>query len=93
MYFGPFPAFVRIVLNSIAPQYYGKWARVSCLIAMTLIIFSLYKIFNYVLSQNKFITKNRYLNSALILATFGFVFGTPIFYLMISARIYCEAIM
>lgn len=28
-----------------------------------------------------------------MLATFGFVFGTPIFYLMISARIYCEAIM
>ena len=93
MYFGPFPAFVRIVLNAIAPQYYGQWARVSCLIAMTIIIFSLYKIFYYVLSRNNFIIKNRYLNQTLMLTTFGFVLGTPIFYLMISARIYCEAIM
>ena len=29
MYFGPFPAFLRIPLNFIYPAGYGKWSRIS----------------------------------------------------------------
>jgi hypothetical protein len=29
MYFGPFPAFLRIPLNFIYPLGYGKWSRIS----------------------------------------------------------------
>src|SRR5947209_19095051 len=29
MYFGPFPAFVRIPLNFIYPAGYGKWSRIA----------------------------------------------------------------
>ena len=29
MYFGPFPAFLRIPMNSVYPAGHGKWSRVS----------------------------------------------------------------
>src|SRR5437762_8184172 len=29
MYFGPFPAFVRIPLNFVYPAGYGKWSRIA----------------------------------------------------------------
>ncbi len=40
MYFGPFPAFVRIPLNSIYPSGRGGWSRVSGFFAATIGLFA-----------------------------------------------------
>jgi len=40
MYFGPFPAFLRIPLNFIYPAGYGKWSRISGFCAAVIALFS-----------------------------------------------------
>jgi hypothetical protein len=40
MYFGPFPALLRIPLNFIYPAGYGKWSRVSGFCAAVIALFS-----------------------------------------------------
>jgi hypothetical protein len=40
MYFGPFPALLRIPLNFIYPAGYGKWSRVSGFSAAVIALFS-----------------------------------------------------
>lgn len=40
MYFGPFPALLRIPLNALFPSMYGEWSRLSCLVAALLCIAS-----------------------------------------------------
>src|ERR1044071_6983102 len=40
MYFGPFPAFVRIPLNFIYPSGHGKWSRISGFCAGVIALFA-----------------------------------------------------
>src|SRR5204862_1656764 len=40
MYFGPFPAFLRIPLNLIYPAGHGKWSRVSGFCAAVVALFA-----------------------------------------------------
>src|SRR4030095_7908115 len=40
LYFGPFPAFLRIALNFIYPAGYGKWSRVSGFCAGVIALFA-----------------------------------------------------
>src|SRR2546421_567550 len=40
MYFGPFPAFVRIPLNFVSPPGRGKWSRVSGFLAGMIALFA-----------------------------------------------------
>src|ERR687887_1782519 len=40
MYFGPFPAFIRIPLNFIYPSGHGKWSRISGFCAGALALFA-----------------------------------------------------
>ncbi len=40
MYFGPFPAFLRIPLNLVYPAGHGKWSRVSGFCAGVVALFA-----------------------------------------------------
>lgn len=40
MYFGPFPAFIRIPLNFVYPAGYGKWSRISGICAGMIALFA-----------------------------------------------------
>src|SRR5437763_16241402 len=40
MYFGPFPAFLRIPLNLVYPAGHGKWSRVSGFCAAVVALFA-----------------------------------------------------
>jgi hypothetical protein len=40
LYFGPFPAFLRIPLNLIYPPGYGKWSRISGFCAVVIALFA-----------------------------------------------------
>ncbi len=53
MYFGPFPALLRIVANSIYPKLYGRWSRLSCLFAALLGQFGVAGLLLIFLSRNK----------------------------------------
>ncbi len=92
MYFGPWPALLRIVLNATFPQFYGNWARVSCLLAAILTVIPFSLAVSRALLANAGLTDRQRTRMALF-CTVGFAFGSPVVYLVISSRIYHEAIL
>lgn len=91
-YFGPFPAFVRIILNAMMPQFRGQWSRVSCLLAAALSVLAVSLMAKRVAAENKLLSRGRR-EVLCALLTLGFAFGTPIAYLISCARIYHEGIL
>jgi hypothetical protein len=91
-YFGPFPAFLRIVSNWFSPEFRGQWSRVSCLIAGLLCVFSFGTMVSVVTAENHRLSE---LRRQALCATliFAFAFGTPVAYLVSCARVYHEAIL
>ena len=91
-YFGPFPAFLRIILNAVWPDFYGQWSRLTCLIAALLSVVAFGTMARIVLAHNVRLSEGmrRFLCAALVL---GFAFGTPLTYLVSCARIYHEGIL
>ena len=92
MYFGPFPALLRIFLNTAFPAVYGKWARLSCLFAAILTVVPFTLATSRALCANTGLTA-RQRSRMTALSTLGFAFGSPLVYLVISSRIYNEAIL
>lgn len=94
MYFGPFPAFLRIIFNTIYKGHFGQWSRVSCLIGIFLIILSSFLAINYAFKKNQNFDNTK-ISTLLVmmLIIFAIVLGTPVLYLLLSTRIYSEAIV
>lgn len=92
MYFGPFPALLRIVLDGALPAFYGKWARISCLLAATLTVVPFTLAVVRALGANAGLNARQRTRMA-ALCTLGFAFGSPLAYLVICSRIYHEAIL
>lgn len=90
MYFGPWPAMLRIPLNAFYGKWYGRWSRVSCLLASLVMLIYFMKIVVRALQRNQSIVDSD--RNFLFAASFiGVAFGTPLFYLICCARIYNEA--
>jgi hypothetical protein len=92
MYFGPFPAFLRIPLNFIAPENYGEWSRFSCFLASMVLIVALLFLTRRSLLSNPHLTpavRN------LIFCAFGLLvlWGSPILHLVTCAQLYHEPIL
>ncbi|RIL08396.1 MAG: hypothetical protein DCC75_09035, partial [Proteobacteria bacterium] len=93
IYFGPFPALLRIVLNYIAPQHFGNWARVSCLMATTLFIFAS-TLLVVRIAGSKFSSRGRgFIFVVSLIAGSAFAFASPVAFLLSSGRIYHEALL
>jgi hypothetical protein len=91
MYFGPFPAFVRIPLNFIYPQGRGRWSRVSGFFAGTVALFAFSGLVaKALLTSSLSAPSRRWLANALVL---GFVLGSPVLFLLGNLSIYNEAII
>ena len=89
MYFGPFPAVLRIIPNEILPSMYGRWSRWSCLLAGLLSVLAFFRI----LLDRVQKYPGRIRSRLLLATTVGFAFGTPIVFLMSCGFIYHEAII
>ena len=92
MYFGPFPALLRIIPNELLPELYGRWSRLSCLLAALICIISFALIVQYQLNKNHHISNDdkKFLFN---ISLFGFGFGTPIITLVTENHIYNESIL
>lgn len=91
MYFGPFPAILRMPLNLIYPGGRGRWSRLSGFIAAELALigfagFILENLRGSALSRRAQILIG---NASL----FGFVFASPLLFLVGNASIYNEAMI
>jgi len=91
MYFGPFPALLRIPLNLVYPEGRGMWPRLSGFCAGLLALWSFVGLVGDSLrrSQLSAAARNWIGNACLI----GFVLATPLLYLLGSLSIYSEAII
>src|SRR6266568_233463 len=80
MYFGPFPAFVRIPLNFIYPLGRGRWSRVSGFLAGTIGLFAVSELMASTLRVSALSALARsWVGNALVV---GFILGSPILFLL-----------
>ncbi len=91
MYFGPFPAFLRIPLNFVYPQGRGKWSRLSGFLAGTIALLAFSGLVTSALLKSSLsVSARRLLGIALV---FGFVLASPILFLVGNLSIYNEGIV
>ena len=93
MYFGLFPALLRIVLNACMPEYYGLWGRCSCLVAAMLAVAASADLLHIVLPPA--LWERHPKRTALVFWTVlaAIAFASPIIFLLSTAYIYHEAIL
>jgi hypothetical protein len=91
MYFGPFPAFLRIPLNFIYSAGYGKWSRISGFCAGVIALFAFAGLMRTALRSSPLSSRARNLigNACMI----GFALGSPLLLLLGNLSIYDEAII
>jgi hypothetical protein len=91
MYFGPFPAFLRIPLNLIYPAGRGAWSRVSGFFAGVIALVSVAGLVSAGLRTSPLSARARgWLANALLV---GFVLGSLLLFLLGNLSIYSEAII
>jgi hypothetical protein len=91
MYFGPFPAFLRIPLNFVYPAGYGKWSRASGFCAGLIALFAFAGLVSTALRSSPLSSRvGNWLGNACIV---GFALGSPLLLLLGNLSIYDEAII
>jgi hypothetical protein len=91
MYFGPFPAFLRIPLNFVYRTGHGKWSRVSGFCAGVITLFSFAGVVGTALRFSPLCSRGRnWVGNACIV---GFALGSPLLLLLGNLSIYDEAII
>jgi len=91
MYFGPFPALLRIPLNFVYPAGHGKWSRLSGFCAGIIALFAFAGLVRMALQSSPLSSRARnWLGNACVL---GFALGSPLLLLLGNLSIYDEAII
>ena len=91
MYFGPFPALLRIPLNLAYPAGHGKWSRISGFCAGAVALFAVAGLVGTALRSSPLSSRGRnWLGNACIV---GFALGSPLLLLLGNLSIYDEAII
>jgi hypothetical protein len=91
MYFGPFPALVRIPLNFIYPPGHGKWSRISGFCAEVIALFAFAGLVRTTLRSSPLSSGARkWIGNACMI---GFALGSPLLLLLGNLSIYDEAII
>lgn len=91
MYFGPFPALLRIPLNFIYPPGHGKWSRISGFCAGIIVLFAFAGLVQTALRSSPLSSRARnWIGNACVA---GFALGSPLVLLLGNLSIYDEAII
>jgi hypothetical protein len=91
MYFGPFPAFIRIPLNFVYPKGRGSWSRLSGLCAGIIALAAFAGLIRMALRSSHLTSQwQTALGNAVLV---GFVLGSPLLLLLGNLSIYDEAIV
>ena len=91
MYFGPFPALLRIPLNFIYPPAHGKWSRISGFCAALIALVAFAGLAQTTLRSSSLPTRARnWIGNACVI---GFALGSPLLLLLGNLSIYDEAIV
>jgi hypothetical protein len=91
MYFGPFPALLRIPLNFIYPPGHGKWSRLSGFCAGIIALFAFAGLVQTALRSSLLSSRARnWIGNACVV---GFALGSPLLLLLGNLSIYNEAVI
>lgn len=91
MYFGPFPAFLRVPLNFVYPAGHGKWSRISGFCAGIVALTAFAGLVAIALRSSPLSSRARnWVGNACIV---GFALGSPLLLLLGNLSIYDEAII
>ena len=91
MYFGPFPALLRVPLNFIYPAGHGKWSRISGFCAGVIALFAFAGLVRTALCSSPLSSRARnWVGNACVI---GFALGSPLLLLLGNLSIYDEAII
>jgi hypothetical protein len=91
MYFGPFPAFLRIPFNFVYPPGHGQWSRVSGFCAGVIGLFAFAGLVDTALRSSPLSSRARnWVGNACVV---GFALGSPLLLLLGNLSIYDEAII
>ena len=91
MYFGPFPALLRVPLNFIYPAGHGKWSRISGFCAGVIALFAFAGLVKTALRSSPLSSRARnWVGNACVI---GFALGSPLLLLLGNLSIYDEAII
>jgi len=91
MYFGPFPALLRIPLNLIYPAGHGKWSRISGFCAGVIALFAFAGLVKTALRSSPLSSHARnWMGNACVI---GFALASPLLLLLGNLSIYDEAII
>jgi hypothetical protein len=91
MYFGPFPALLRVPLNFIYPAGHGKWSRISGFCAGVIALFAFAGLVQTALRSSLLSSRARnWIGTACVIA---FALGSPLLLLLGNLSIYDEAII
>jgi hypothetical protein len=91
MYFGPFPAFIRIPLNFIYPAGHAKWSRISGFCAGVIALFAFAGLMRMALRSSSLSSRARnWLGNTCLI---GFALGSPVVFLIGNLSIYSEPII
>jgi hypothetical protein len=91
MYFGPFPALLRIPPNLVYPAGHGKWSRLSGFCAGVVALFAFAGLVRTALCSSPLSPRARnWLGNACVI---GFALGSPLLLLLGNLSIYNEAII
>lgn len=91
MYFGPFPAFLRIPLNCVYPSGRGRWSRISGFCAGIIAVFAFAGLIGACLRSSPLSSWWRnWIGNACVA---GFALGSPLLLLLGNLSIYNEAIL
>jgi hypothetical protein len=91
MYFGPFPAFLRIPLNYIYPSGRGQWSRISGFCAGMIALAAFAGVVRMALRSSQL--SGRWQNWLGNASLVGFALGSPMLLLLGNLSIYNEAII
>jgi len=91
MYFGPFPAFVRMPLNFIYPSGKGKWSRICGFCAAMIALAAFAGLIRMALHSSQLSSRwQNWLGNACLI---GFALASPLLLLLGNLSIYDEAIV
>jgi hypothetical protein len=91
MYFGPFPALLRIPLNFVYPKARGNWSRISGFCAGVIALSAFAGLVGTALRRSPLSSRGRgWMGNACVI---GFALGSPLVFLLGNLSIYNEAII
>ena len=92
MYFGPWPALIRMPAALVLPEFAGSWARLSCWVAALVALGGFAQLVRSAIERNRHL-EAEHRRFLFVTSLVGFGVASPLLFLVNAASIYHESIV